>query len=377
MTSSPTQNPTTAPTLSVVYLYTEPFVLVIDHSWTVEELLARSELEQSRVWADGEELTFFYQSDADAVHICCGIQLPMQRVGDSDLWALTVRIEDLAEAVISYSFIPDWDRDLIEAEEGVSDEQVWRGPEAPPAPERAEALEGRVDRYTIDSVALGGSRDLTVYLPPDYDPIEDYPVVYSADGQSVDDFATVLDPQIVDGSVPAVIVVGVHSAEYEGTTEVYDPAQDLRAQEYLLGNNPERFEAHERFFVYEVSDWAEQTLSASSRREECAVFGFSNGGAFAVTMGIRHPEQHGVVLAFSLGAGPEGLGTPEWTADTAPRQYLVAGTLEPFGFTTERWVARLNRMGVEHVYRERVCGHDVVMWVEEFPSAIAWAFQDR
>jgi enterochelin esterase-like enzyme len=322
-------------------------------------------------------LTFFYQSEAESVRICCGIQLPMQRVADSDFWALTVRIEDLPEAVISYSFIPDWGDDHIEPEEGVVREQVWRGPEAPPAPQRAESLEGQINRHAMDSAALGESRDLTVYLPPDYDPIQVYPVVYAADGQSVDGFATVLDPQIVDGSVPAVIVVGVHSAEYEGSTEIYDPAQDLRAREYLLGSNPERFEAHEHFFVFEVSEWAEQTLSVSNNREERAVFGFSNGGAFAVTMGIRHPEQFGVVLAFSLGMGQEGLGTPEWTADTAPRHYLVAGTLEPFEFSTERWVARLNRMGVEHVYREWVCGHDVVMWEEEFPSAIAWAFQGR
>jgi hypothetical protein len=292
-TASPAQKPTTIPTLSAVDLYEEFPVRVIDRSWTVEELLARSELEQSTVWADGEELTFFYQGEAEAVRTCCGIQLPMRRVGDSGSWALTVHVDELSQAVISYSFIPYQDGRPIEAGERIDDAQAWRGPEAPSAPERAESLQGQISRYVIDSAALGEPRDLTVYLPPGHDPIQQYPVVYTADGDSVGRFTTILDPQIADGNVPAVIVVGVHSAEYGGTTALYDPDQDLRAQEYLLGENPERFEAHQRFFVYEVSEWAEQALGASSNRKERAVFGYSNGGGFAVSMGIRHPDGEG------------------------------------------------------------------------------------
>ena len=375
--AAPPQKPTATPTLPTLDLYEGLPVRVVDRAWTAEELLARSALEQSTIWADGEDLTLFYQGDAEAVEICCGLQLPMQRVGDTDFWALTVRVDELSQAAISYAFIPYQDGRPVEAAERIGAAQVWRGPEAPPAPERAESLQGQISSYVVDSMALGETRDLTVYLPPGHDPTRQYPVVYAADGDSVSHFATILDPQVVDGSVPAVIVVGVHSAKYQGTTVFYDRARDLRAQEYLMGENPERFQAHERFFVYEVSDWAEQTLGASSNREERAVFGFSNGGGFAVSMGVRHPEHYGAVLAFSLAMGSEGWGTPEWRADTAPRHYLVAGTLEYFQKTTARWAAKLTQIGVEHVHRERVCGHDFVLWEEEFPGAVAWAFRDR
>jgi enterochelin esterase-like enzyme len=216
-----------------------------------------------------------------------------------------------------------------------------------------------------------------VYLPPEYDPTQQYPVVYAADGESVGDFASVLDPLVIDGTVPAVIVVGVHSAVYTNTAELDNPDYDLRMQEYLWGENRERFAAHERFFVYEVSEWAEQNLGASSNRDQRAVFGFSNGGGFAVTMGIRHPRRYGNVLAFSLGVGPRDWGTPEWSANTAPRHYLVVGTLESFQEPTARWAQRLAQLNVEHVYHERICGHDLVMWEEEFPGAVAWAFQDH
>jgi len=375
-TASPTRKPTATPP-PLADGYGGLPVRVVDRSWTVEALLARSELEQSAVWADGEELTFFYQGEAEAVDTCCGIQLPMRRVGDSDAWALTVRVEGLAQAVISYFFIPYQDGHPVQDMEGMGDLPVWRGPDAPAALERAEALQGQIDRYAIDSMALDESRDLTVYLPPGHDPTQQYPVVYAADGASVDGFAAILDPLIVEGNFPAVIVVGVHAGAYTGPAAVYDRGQDLRVQEYLWGENQARFEAHERFFVYEVSDWAEQTVGASSNREARAVFGFSNGGAFAVSMGIRHPEHYGAVLAFSLGMGPDGWGTPQWTADIAPRHYLVAGTLEPFQEPTARWAAKLARMGVEHVHRERVCGHDPVLWEEEFPGAVVWAFGDR
>jgi enterochelin esterase-like enzyme len=374
---SPTHGAVTTPTFSPLNLYKNLPVRVVDREWTVEALLVRSKQEGSSVWADGEELTFFYQGEAESVRICCGIQLPMQRVGDSDVWALTVHVDELAEAAISYAFIPYEDGRPVEAVAGTAPSQVWRGPEAPPAPERAESLQGRIGRHVIDSTHLGEPRELTVYLPPDHDRTQYYPVAYAADGQAVEPFAAVLDPQVVDGNVPAVIVVGVHCAEGGGVGDAYDPDQDLRAQEYLLGDNQGRFEAHERFFVYEVSDWAARTLGASSDRAACAIFGFSNGGAFAVSMGIRHPERYGTVIAFSLGEGQQGWGTPEWTADAAPRHYLLAGTLEPFQGTTSRWAARLSRIGVEHVYRERVCGHDPVMWEEEFPRAVAWAFIDH
>jgi len=376
LTTLPTEKPSPVSTQSTVDLYKGLPVQVVSRSWTLDELLTRTEAEQSAVWAEGEELTFVYHGEAEEVQICCGIQLPMQRVGDSGFWALTVRVDGLSEAVISYSFIPYQDGHPIKVEERVDDTKVWRGPNAPSVPERAEKLQGQISMYVINSTALGEPRDLTVYLPPSYDPTQQYPVVYATDGDLVGRFASILDPQIVGGSVSAVIVVGVHPSKYEGTIAFYDPNQDLRAQEYILGKNQERFDAHERFFVYEVSDWAEQMLGASRKREGRAIFGFSNGGGFAITMGIRHPDHYGAVLAFSLGVGPDGWGTPEWTADIAPRHYLVAGTLEPFQETTAKWAARLSQIGVEHVHRERVCGHDIVMWEEEFPGAVAWAFQE-
>jgi enterochelin esterase-like enzyme len=349
----------------------------VNRAWTAEELLARWDQEQSSVWVDGDELTFVYQGEADAVDVCCSLQMSLQPVAGSDLWVLTVRIDNLERAVISYSFIPYRNGRPIEDQEDLEEMRVWRGPDAPPAPPRAEYLQGQIVRHTLQSAALGESRDLTVYLPPDHDPGQRYPVVYAADGDVVDSLATIIDPAVVSGEIVPVVVVGVHPGGYDGPPDSFSPSLDLRAQEYLLGANEERFEAHERFFVYEVAEWAEQDLGASTERDQRAVFGFSNGGAFAVSMGIRHPDRYGSVLAFSLASGREGWGTPVWEENEAPRHYLAAGTLEPFMSSTVRWVTWLELLNVDYLFRMRISGHDMVMWEEEFLLAVDWAFSEQ
>lgn len=101
------------------------------------------------------------------------------------------------------------------------------------------------------------------------------------------------------------------------------------------------------------------------------MFRFSSQGALAVAIAIRHPERYGTMIALSLGEGKEGCGTPERAVDTH-RHFLMAGEVEPFRGTTSRWTARLARIGVEHLHRERMGGDDPGMWEEGFLSAVAW-----
>lgn len=86
------------------------------------------------------------------------------------------------------------------------------------------------------------------------------------------------------------------------------------------------------------------------------------------------PRAAGAVCVAAGGCFANGSACTK--ASTAPRHYLVTGTLEPFQRTTADWAGSLAWTGVEHIYRERVCGHDIVMWEEEFPGAVAWAFRD-
>lgn len=348
-------------------ILTSETVQTVAHSWSAAELLDRKAKEGAPIWAEGNELTFVYQGQADEVEVCCGIQQPMQQVQDTDLWVLTVRVQDLPQAVISYGFLATRNGQPVD---NTANGAVWRGAQAPPPIQRASSLRGQIKHSTLNSAALGEQRELTVYLPPDYASAPPIGVIYMADGQSVPDFAAVLEPLIADGRLPSLLLVGVNSP----IGPFPNPSQDLRAQEYIPEENPARFAAHERFFVDEVTEWAERELAAPSSRQQRAVFGFSNGGVFAAAMGLRHPDQYGHVLAFSLGVQP-GIAT---AAEQSSEFYLVAGTLEEgFHSATATFGHTLQSLQATYVFRDRVCGHDTIMWQEEFPAAVAWAFRRR
>jgi enterochelin esterase-like enzyme len=217
--------------------------------------------------------------------------------------------------------------------------------------------------FQIESASLGETRMVTVFLPPGYRSTAKYPAVFCADGQAVHGFAHRLHDAIKERSVPPVILVGVHSSE------------QYRAKEYIDGADQCRFVAHECFFTDEVYHWASVEFSLSTIRQSCAVFGFSNGGAFALTIGARHRERYGVVIAFSIAGGPERVAESEYARRPIAKYYLSAGTREkPFCKTVRDLAKVLTRHGVEHVHTEQCAGHDFSFWDSELPKAICWAF---
>lgn len=340
---------------------------VIDKSWTAADLLARYAKAGAPVWADGDEFTFFYQGPADTVSSCCGIQKPLRRLPDTDLWTLTVRIPNLSQAVISYVFLAYRDgQPLMSPPDQEYVIPTWRGPEAPLPPERADTLQGQLQEYTLDGVSMDEPRKVTVYLPRGYDSARRYPVVYMGDGGTANIMAHFIEPLILSEEVPPLLLVGVHAAE--------DPEVDLRSQEYIPITNKARFAAHERFFVDEVSTWAEETLGAATDRDQRAIFGYSASAYFAIEMGMRHPDQYGNVIAFSVaGVDPGHADTTLWNLSLRSRYYLLAGTLEGYLLNTQRWADFFALQNMEYSLRERTCGHDIVMWQEEFPAAVRWA----
>jgi enterochelin esterase-like enzyme len=209
----------------------------------------------------------------------------------------------------------------------------------------------------IETFGYDGGRQVTVYVPPD--PPE--AIIFAGDGQMISQWGGLLEA----ADVPSTMIVGTHRVADE----------TLRLHEYSPKFDPQRFAAHERFFVEDVGTWARSRFGVALSAERTAVFGVSASGELALALGLRHPDLYGNIFSASPGAGYR---PPEVMPSPLPRTYLVAGTLEPFfRDNAARWAVALRDAGVDVVMMERDAGHDHEMWREEFPSMVAWAFGQR
>jgi enterochelin esterase-like enzyme len=161
---------------------------------------------------------------------------------------------------------------------------------------------------------------------------------------------------------PSTMIVGAHRMADE----------TLRLHEYSPGFDPERFAAHERFFVEHVDAWVRSRFGVNLPAERTAVFGVSAGGELALALGLRHPNRYGAIFSASPGGGYR---PPDLMPCPFPRTYLVAGTLEPFFLANAaRWATALRNAAADVVMHERIAGHDAAMWREELPRMVTWAF---
>lgn len=265
----------------------------------------------------GESVTFAVSAPtATYVRLTGAIQLPLSQVEGTDLWTATIHVPGFADSRIGYRFITDTMRILPPMHE-------VRGSKAPKRPTGSAQLHGFIRVDTLWSNALGERRPVVSYVPPGT-ASKPYDVVYAADGATVRDLAPLVDTLIASGMLPPTVLVGVRAARVVPGDE---GSRLNRAREYVIGFDPDstRFLKHEKFFMDEVSQWAEETLGVSDSRESRTIWGASNGGAFAVAMGLRHPDRFGHVIASSPVYDDALLNA---RGNYLPEFYLTAGTFE-------------------------------------------------
>jgi enterochelin esterase-like enzyme len=203
-------------------------------------------------------------------------------------------------------------------------------------------------------VEYDGGRQVTVYVPPA--PAE--AVVFTGDGQLISQWSESVEA----ADVPPTMIVGVHRLSDE----------TLRLHEYSPNFVPERFAAHERFFVEDVHRRVRTRFGVALPAGRTAVFGVSASGELALAIGLRHSDVFGAVFCASPGGGYRPPGV---MPSPLPRTYLVAGTLEPFFLSNAtRWAVALRGAGADVVLSERVASHGDALWRAEFPLMVAWAF---
>ena len=216
-------------------------------------------------------------------------------------------------------------------------------------------------QLVTERLQYDGGRQVTAYVPPA--PPE--AIVFAGDGQLITSWGDALEA----ADLSPTMIIGAHRVDDE----------TLRIHEYSPGKStaafafdPQRFAAHEKFFVQDVRRWARARFGVALPASRTAVFGVSASGELALAIGLRHPDVYGAIFCASPGGGYR---PPDVMPDSIPRTYLVAGTREPFFLrNAARWADALRDAGADVVLKERPGSHGDAFWQEEFPRMVDWAF---
>jgi enterochelin esterase-like enzyme len=236
-------------------------------------------------------------------------------------------------------------------------EQSLCGAKPPLGPEELGARMGKAGEMVTETLDYDGGRAVTVYVPPE--PVD--LVVFAADGGWH-------LPRLVEAmersDAPSTMVVGVHGKDDD----------DGRLREYVTVVDPERFAAHEEFFLDDAGRWVQKSFGVDLQPTRTAVWGASLGGELALAMGIRHPDVYGAIFCASPGAGYRPMNP---LPTLIPSTYLVAGQQEEFFLeNAQRWADALRDAEARVNMTVREGGHGDPFWFAEFPLMVNWAFPD-
>jgi len=162
-------------------------------------------------------------------------------------------------------------------------------------------LAGEVVDYThnhgadrrIWSDALGEPRDLYVYLPPGFDPSQQYPAILWLHGFMQDEQSFLwnqvvdsIDQAISDGRLPPVIV-----AAPDGT--ITGRPRILSASTFFINSNRGDFE---EFIVKDVWCFLRKNYPIRPEREAHVLAGVSMGGFASFNLAMKHSDEFKVAL---------------------------------------------------------------------------------
>ncbi|TLU51785.1 MAG: esterase [Chlorobium sp.] len=182
----------------------------------------------------------------------------------------------------------------------------------------------RLNRYpkvievTVPGITLAGNplgdpteRRVPVYLPPSYDGLRRFPVLYllagfASTGQSFLNysFGRQSVPEMAESLIAAgqmretIIVMPDCMTRYGGSQYVDSPA---------TGN-------YETYLVDEIVPWIDQTLLTLAERKHRAVAGKSSGGFGALRLAMKHPDMFAAAACHSGDMGFELCYKPNFPA---------------------------------------------------------------
>lgn len=333
---------------------------IVEKQPSIQELERRLDGRNSAWWVSGNEMTAAARLRAgETAELCCGISGRLNAILRTDLAAITVHVPAIEKSILEIAVFKSGE---------LRPPEVFRGPDAPPAPAMNFPLKGKIISMDFPSRSLAQRRKVTIYLPPEHGTAKKLPAAYLADGESVIGYAAISEAQVLRRKSSPVILVGVHSAggEIEGCE--YSTC-DRRNLEYVhLGSS--HFKKHLSFVADEVIPFVEAKYSASRERRDRIAAGYSSGAVWAFSAAALRPGTFGKVLAMSPG-GRQTAALASRLTDS--RIYVGAGLFEPRFLQSARTRAKLARAAGSDVrFRQITASHISAMWHVLFAEGLMW-----
>jgi enterochelin esterase-like enzyme len=223
-----------------------------------------------------------------------------------------------------------------------------------------------------ESEMLGYSRQIFTFLPPNYEPDREYPLLILLDGESYFSLGylqTTLENLIADGSIPPLIVLGLNAGKKDGQTQ--------RNDEFTC--NPQFMD----FVNDELLPWFTSNYKVSADPDQRVIAGSSFGGLFAAYFAFNHPETVSNVLSqsgsYHWGRDEEEVGYEWLVREFAFKEkqpihiFMEVGTLEgeyswmypefPHQLLSHRhFKTVLDMRGYDVTYHEYGGGHEMLSW---------------
>ncbi len=241
----------------------------------------------------------------------------------------------------------------------------------PSAPPLCLSRPGQLVDGVIDTALLPKLMTYHVYLPPCYaeEPERRYPVLYLLHGQTYTEdqwirlgVPSTADRLIAAGDMTPFIIVFPYDYSY------------LQPSQY-------RFEDVFLNLLIPQIDMAYRTIPDVAHR---AIGGLSRGGAWALHLGIHHPDVFGAIGAHSpaifYSDGTLPLRLSKIPPDQLPRIYIDVGDADSELQTSRNFKQFLDKFNVPYEWHEYVGFHDEAYWsahVEEYLRWYAQGWQSR
>lgn len=233
-------------------------------------------------------------------------------------------------------------------------------------------LKRTIVKETIWSEHLQEERKLRIYLPPSYNEVLSYPVIYCQDGEEFFNFgriATLAGRLIIEEDVEPFIIVGV------------EVNVAVRTQEYAPFGN--RFNKYLACFSEEIIPFIENNYPVRRTPDERILAGDSLGGSVSLHLALAYPELFTRIISLSGAFYPESRELIAKEDDLSWLNINMVVGLQERDYQTDTGTydfVQMNRdtkdllesRGATVSYREKDGRHLWGFWQKELPESLLY-----